>query len=578
MRAKRELIIGLMLEELSSDFSKELIQNVMRANSSNSGVRLAVIPGKYDDPHSDDPLHEYREVYNSIFALGGHCGIDGMIFHLGSISSPGGSKLYDRCVEMFSDVPKVFIGLDDPELVTVNYDNEAGIREAVNYLVNVSGFTRLCMMGGREDNKDARLRKKIFIRCLEENGIRFDDSMFVNTDMSSVCYDRAGQLLDHNPDAQAVFCVNDATAKALYRVMEERELTPGSDIMVFAFDNTNMSGELIPSLSSIGSCGTSLGEKALEMVLDMINGGHPEPALVPTKLYGRSSLPYAMYDFSRLEMVNVDTSFVYRLFDDCFYRYKTSGRGREEIDLRRLTYEIISKMLYSIKFRYMSIETYDELCRLIDILFDNSAMRYTDAAKLLRSFDRLQMEVNELQRSAAASRQINRLFLRMRDKAVLALANDLAEERKERFEETRLLEFFLADSMACRREEGRICEKMIRSLERFCLKNAALYMYGQPVRYTGEDFDGFPQQISLECIIRDGSIHIIPDNRRQCRISDVFSKSELPSKCSGFVAFPIFHRDILYGLLLCEPDGDIYDRGATIALQIGRVIYMNRNE
>ena len=54
-----------------------------------------------------------------------------------------------------------------------------------------------------------------------------------------------------------------AAAKALYIVMQERGLVPGKDIMVFGFDNTRMSSELTPTLSSIGASEATLGQAAV---------------------------------------------------------------------------------------------------------------------------------------------------------------------------------------------------------------------------------------------------------------------------------------------------------------------------
>ncbi len=574
IRNRREIIIGVMLEDISSDFSKELIKSVVNAIPVNRNVRLAVFPGKYDDRKNTDKLHEYREVHNSIFAMGEQCGFDGIIFHLGSVRNDPGDSFYRHCMECFGDIPKVFIGRNDPELVTVNYDNESGIREAINYLVNVSGITRLCMLGGREDNQDACIRKDLFRKCLEEYGLAYSDTMFVNSDMSFVCTEDAAHLLDMNPDAQAIFCVNDAAAKALYTVMHERRIVPGRDVMVFAFDNTNMSGELVPTLSSIGSYGTTLGEKALDLVLDMINGIEVNSALVPTRLFGRESMPYAMYDYNTLEMVNADQSFIYRMFDDCFYRYKSSHRGREEIDLRRLYYEFISKMLLAMKHRYMSIETFDELCRLIDIFFDNGAMRYTDVAKLLRSVEMLQDAMNESQVSAVSNVQNNRLFLRMKDKALFAVAKELASQRNAQFDETLALHQFMADSMGYEDSSEKRYERVLKSIGRFTLRNAALYLFDNPVRFKSESFGGFPQYIRLACIVRDELVHVIPNARQRCRLDEIFLKNELPAKGGGFLAFPVFHADRIYGVLLCEPFGDIYDRGECVALQLGRAFYL----
>ena len=49
--------------------------------------------------------------------------------------------------------------------------------------------------------------------------------------------------------------------------------------------------------------------KALEMLLDMMNGKEVVSDMVPTRLFGRESFDYDMYDFSAKEIISVDSDF-----------------------------------------------------------------------------------------------------------------------------------------------------------------------------------------------------------------------------------------------------------------------------
>ncbi|MBR4224320.1 MAG: LacI family DNA-binding transcriptional regulator, partial [Oscillospiraceae bacterium] len=358
---RKETVIGMIIEDIDTDFAKELVMNCANAIPRNRNIRFIVFPGKYDSA-ADEPMYKYTALSNSIYRLAEDADIDGLIIHLGSMTARTHEPVFIRLLDRLRDVPKVFIGLDSDELITVNYDNESGIREAVDHLVEVEGVTRFCMLGGRADNEDAQKRREIFIKCLERNRIPFEERSFIYTDMTENCLREAETLLDRNYGVQAVFCVNDASAKALYAVMEERRLVPGEDIYVFGFDNTHMATELKPTLASIGSDESSLGQKAMETVLSLIGGEDTGSALVPTRFFGRDSLPYEMYDYTVLEMLNVDEAFIYRMFDDCFYRYRSAYHDHSMVDLRRLFYEIISNMLISLKERYMSFAAHDRLC------------------------------------------------------------------------------------------------------------------------------------------------------------------------------------------------------------------------
>ncbi|WP_294470847.1 LacI family DNA-binding transcriptional regulator [uncultured Ruminococcus sp.] len=575
-RRKNERMICMLLEDIGSDFSKELVKSVANAIPAGRGIKLIVLPGKYDDGKGSDSIHDYKAVYNSVFRLSSLCDVDGFIIHLGSVNERdvNNEQIYSSVMDKHREVPKVLVASDLEDVVTVNYDNETGIREAVEYLVNADGLTKFCMLGGRDDNKDARVRREMFEKCLAEYGITLKEKNFVNTDMTAKCVNEAGRLLDDNPDVQAVFCVNDAAGQGLYEAMARRGLKAGRDIMVFGFDNTRMSGELIPPMTSIGSDEMSLGQKALELLLAMMNGDSAKSATVPTRLYGRESFPYEMYDYNRMELVNADPAFIYRMFDDCFYRYKSSFIDREQVNLRRLFYEIFYSILIAMKRRYMSIETFDELAKMVDKFFEKGAMEYTDALKLTKSIERIQVGINHVQRSLAATVLVNRLFSRMKDRAIMAQSMHMISRENNYASEMLKMESFMIGSASgnCREEN------IYRNFGQLGLDNSALYVFDEAVDYSGGSSTVFPEIIRLKCVMRSGELYLLSEERQHCRVSDVLERDELSSRCRGFVAFPIFCRKLIYGLLMCELTDNIYERGEFIAMQLGRAFALCSRE
>ncbi len=570
---KRKKVIGIMLEEINLDFSNELIKSISNSIPANQDIRLVTFAGKYyDGSNISDNDQNFRNTYNSIFGLGTVCDLDGFIIHLGSMNEFRKKLINDIFLGRLKDVPKVFISSDIQNETVISYDNESGIREAIDYLVNVDGFSRICMLGGRDDNIDAINRKDILRKCLWENGITFTDQNFEMTDMSDNCIKEANRLLDNNPNVQAIFCVNDSTAKALYYVMDERGLVPGRDIIVFGFDNTKLASEMVPPLASIGVQSNDIGKIALETLLNKINGKEVSSCLVPTRLYGRESLPYEMYDYNTREMLKGNTAFIERMFNDCFYRYGKEKIGSENIDLKRLFYEFISRMLRSIRDRYMSTETFEEIEYMIDVFFDNGAMDYTDALKLVKSVEKLQNSMNFMQKSVAANVMNNRLFLRMKDKAICALARKNAYEKEVIAKRNSLFNDFM---VACMSNEYDNFDSIVRNMDKLELKNAALYIYEYPTIYEDELTFKYPENIHLRCVIRAGELHIMPSDRQQCTIEEILKRNEISSKSNNYTMIPIFYNRTLYGLLMCELTDDMYERAEFLSLQLGKTFFVN---
>ena len=568
-------IIGLILDEIISEFSKELIQSVVNAIPADSNIRLVVIAGKYIPGEEEyDENRAYKLVYNSIFRLGELSEIDGLIIHLGSLSDDKVHEIRDTFSERFHQIPKVRIASNRPNITTINYDNEAGIREAVGCLVNVNGLTKFCMLGGRDDNVDACARRAIFERCLKSVGISFTEENYARTNMSDACVEEAGELLDRNPGVQAIFCVNDAAAKGLYEAMKLRGLTPGRDILVFGFDNTHMAGELTPTLSSIGADRCTLGQRALEVLMRKLSGETVTSALVPTRLYGRESLQYESYVYTRQDMQNLDAAFIDRMFDDCFYRYKNEFIDRESVDLRRLFREFMTALLKAMQRRYLSFEEYTDIADMIGRFFEKGAMEYTDAVKLVKSLGRLQEEINSLQRSPAVRIVINRLLSGMRDRAICALADQKFREGTAFTEARHRMQAFVISGMDYANAGRASLDNILRNLELLGLHNAAVYTYESPVRYEGAEKTAFPDEVSLKCVIKSDELYMLPPERQRCQMAHIFRRDELSRKTKGFASFTIFYGSLIYGFLLCEITPDIYDRGENIAVQLGKSMYL----
>ncbi|MBO4688070.1 MAG: substrate-binding domain-containing protein [Clostridiales bacterium] len=585
----RKKTIGLILENSYTDFGEEFIQNVQSGIRQHKDLNLVVIAGRFDGIRDkDDHHHKYFRIYNAIYQLEKRCHLDGLIICLGSMENVNAEKIMSRFRSQINNIPIVFAASDIVDYVSVNYDNEAGIKEAVDCLINVHGFSKFGMLGGRPDSRDSEKRKEIYTRLLVENGVDFPPERYEPTDMSVNSRDAAKALLDRNPDVQAIFCINDSVAVGLYEEMEERRLVPGRDIMVFAFDNTTMAGRMIPALSSIGVADITLGRKALNLLLSKMEGEKVDSVEIPTRLYGRESFPYEMYEYTKMEMRNVDTAFIYRMFNDCFYRYRYEYISRESVNLQRLFAEFIGKILTGVKERYMSVEDYQDCEDLIEIFFRNGAMEYTDAGKLLNSISRLQTSVNleQSSNSAGPNMFINRLFTLMRDKAITAQAETLIDSNDSLINFRMNFHDFLVDvtefdseELGDTKESRKIAKEnqIIGSFHKLGLKNAALFLFDEKVVFEEGNDDLFPERIRLRCMVRDGELYLIPKERQEGKIDGMFQRIDLPPKCRESVVIPVFFKTRFYGFILTELTHDITTSGDFICDQVGRLLYVAEN-
>ena len=559
--------IGLVLEDAFTDFAYDIIHSVSFVIRDRKDIRLVVIPGRQDDSQDpNDLMHQYKIRHNLIYMMNEQFHFDGLLLTFPNLSRTPKN--------IYRNTPKVFLATELENEITVNYD-DTGIREAIDYLVKIKGVTKICMLGGREDNTDAQKRKIIFRQCLEENGLRYTEDLYEPADMSTQTQEAAARLLARNPEAQAVFCVNDASASGLYDVLREKELVPGKDLYVFGFDNGPLAVSLNPPLASIGASGMTLGQKAVEMLLDLMDGKEACSRTIQTHLYGRESLMYDMYEFTAREMLSADNSFINRFFDNCFYRYRNEIVSQGSIHLRRLFFEIFSRMLKSMRNRIMSDEEFSEISRMIGILFENGIMLYTDPNRFVHDFERLQGTINESVKASQVVAMNNRLFSLMKDKAIQYHGiRKRIDDGRYSIGRNRIHDFMIWTTNYGESGEAALGH-LIRQMDRIGLIDAAMYLYREPVVCSDDGMTQLPETMQLRCVLRNRELFTIPSERRECPVTEIYSRDELPVGELGYVSYPLFCGKYLFGMLVCGSDDRLFEIGEFLTFQLSRAIFLN---
>ena len=320
-------------------------------------------------------------------------------------------------------------------------------------------------------------------------------------------------------------------------MLHKKQLEPGKDVYVFGFDNGPLATNLNPPLASIGPSGMTLGQKALEMLIDQMDGKEVRSRKIPTHLFGRESLMYDMYEFTAREMLSADNSFIDRFFDNCFYRYRNEVISQGAINLKRLFFEILSRMLKSMRSRVMSEEEYREISRMIGILFDNGIMLYTDPNRFVYDFSRLRGTMNEALKANNVTAMNNRLFMLMKDKAIqFNGVRKRVENGRYSTGRNKIQEFMTwTTNYGTPGEEA--LEYLIRQMNRIGLVNAAMYLYREPIPYSDDDAIQLPKQCS--CAAFSGTESFLRFRRTEENALSLKSTAGTNFRSKSWDMFPI---------------------------------------
>ncbi|MFI6347482.1 LacI family DNA-binding transcriptional regulator [Streptomyces sp. NPDC050560] len=175
---------------------------------------------------------------------------------------------------------------------TVEADNLHGARLAVEHLLAL-GHRRIGFLGRPpRDLESGRQRERGYREALRDAGIPHDPALVRAAGYEeSESADAARHLLQLPDRPTAVFAANDVTAIATIDVATTLGLHVPDDLSVIGFDNVPESTATHPALTTIEQPLQLMGQRAVEMLLTLLEGHTPDPlrTRLPTRLVPRAS-------------------------------------------------------------------------------------------------------------------------------------------------------------------------------------------------------------------------------------------------------------------------------------------------
>jgi DNA-binding LacI/PurR family transcriptional regulator len=158
---------------------------------------------------------------------------------------------------------------------SVSWDNRLCSRDATDFLIQ-RGHTRIACLTGPARSATAKERVLGFIESLISHDIEFHDSMTVRAgDTSAEGYAAAMRVLQGSESRPSAFiCCNDMVAMGAYKAVHELGMRIPEDLSVVGFDGVEMGELLGPPLTTLSVFPRKVGEKAAELLLEVISGKH----------------------------------------------------------------------------------------------------------------------------------------------------------------------------------------------------------------------------------------------------------------------------------------------------------------
>lgn len=252
----RTQTIGVVVTTISDPFVAEVVQGI-ESTAHGLGYSVILASSNNESERELDAVDMLRSKR-----------VDGLI-----VTSSRVGAVYLRHLERIG-VPIVLVNNHREEqgsyIFSISVDNQHGGCLATQHLIEL-GHRRIAFVGGSSDHSPSVGRHKGYREALQAHGLAHDPALVVPGNGRSDGGERALlRLLNLEDRPSAVFCYNDMTAIGLLRAAREESLEVPQDLAVVGFDDIPFASYVVPPLTTIAQPKVEMGQRAMKMVLDLI--------------------------------------------------------------------------------------------------------------------------------------------------------------------------------------------------------------------------------------------------------------------------------------------------------------------
>lgn len=154
---------------------------------------------------------------------------------------------------------------------TISLDNLAAAKAMTEHLIAL-GHRRIGLIKGSRTSPLTLDRLAGYRKALREAGIRFDEDLVCHGDFTlKAGFIGALKMLAIADRPTALFCENDEMAIGALKRIREQGLRVPEDISLVGFDDIPMANYCDPPLTTISQPAEAFGEKAVEMLIMLID-------------------------------------------------------------------------------------------------------------------------------------------------------------------------------------------------------------------------------------------------------------------------------------------------------------------
>lgn len=319
--------IGLYVNEFDGDYHQKIWEGATRKCNA-LDYNLITVAGA--ELHHPDTWLSSR---NSIYDLAADVGLDGVLISaaLGYFCQP--NTLQDL-VQGLGDIPVITLAFTLPQKPAVLINNYAGMRLAIEHLLDTHDSQRILFIRGPKLSGEAEQRYQAYCDVLRERGLPVDPNLVIEADFTaktvSVLLER--HVTTHGLNFDSLIGANDTIALVAITRLRLLGYRVPEDVKVIGFDDIERAKYLQPSLTTIQQPIKEMGAVGIDLIDTMLQGTSiPDKTYLETKLIVRDSC----HCFNTLSTVQTSSKKLQSLLYE-YMQGDTLGSSTEEIDHKQI--------------------------------------------------------------------------------------------------------------------------------------------------------------------------------------------------------------------------------------------------
>lgn len=274
--------IAVLVYELTIEYNCTVLDGIVDFFEKKEDVNLIISPVNIPLSNSSEFDYQY---WTSVKVLNSES-IDAFIVVTNSfLSNISLDTLTDRLKKLSpKPVISVSVPLNIPNSSYTYVDCENAYNVVVEHLVKKHGCSKIGFFSAAMTySKESNERFLAYKKALKNNGVVFNPDFVIDGDFTpGVAEEKFLEKYKTKEDVrlEAILCANDFTALGVINALKKLGMKCPQDLKVFGFDDSEISVECFPTLSTINQNIEMTGEEAARLAYDILLGNETERSAV----------------------------------------------------------------------------------------------------------------------------------------------------------------------------------------------------------------------------------------------------------------------------------------------------------